>query len=115
MEQASTGTNCMSDDQAVQQIYRILNDQGKQLADIQKTLKQLAVQDEQIRSLQEDIRQQGNKIDEINGPNGCLSQINTFQASCPRHQIKFLWMTVVPIGLTQIGLLLTALKIMTGV
>lgn len=100
----------MTEDQAMRSIHRILDEHGQKLTSIQGTLQKIAVQDEQIRALQEDIRVQEHKISELNGPKGCLSEIVKFQASCPRQQIKFLWLTVLPMALTQIGLLVAAVK-----
>lgn len=114
MNDASKGELGMTDDHAVNRIHQILDDHGKKLSAIQDTLQRIAVQDEQIRALQDDIKEQDKKLAEIHGPNGCLAEISRFQASCPRHQIKFLWMTVIPMGMTQIGILLAAMKLVTG-
>lgn len=104
----------MTDDHAVNRIHRILDEHGQKLSDIQRTLQQIAVQDEQIRTLQEDIREQKQQIDTIQGPTGCIAEIRNFQASCPRQQIKYLWWVVVPMSLTQVGLFLMTVKIMVG-
>ena len=101
----------MTDEQTAERIHAVLNDHGKKLSDIQKTLERIAVQDEQIRSMQEDIRSLWSKYDLLQGPDGTMARVTNWQASCPRAQIKFLWMVVIPMGLTNLGL---ALKIFSS-
>jgi len=84
---------------------------NRKLDDIQKTLQKLAVQDEQIQQLQRDQGVLWSKVNELISPKGVLASVQNHQAGCPRHQLKYLWMVVVPMGITQIAI---AIKIITG-
>lgn len=99
----------MTTEQDARNIYKILDKHGTQLSEIQGTLQKIAVQDEQIRAIRQDMKEYERKLEEVQGPNGCLSQITKFQASCPRSQVKWLWWVVIPISLTQAAIGLTLL------
>lgn len=73
-------------DELYQNIERKLDDHGRKLDAINKTLERIAVQDEQIRKHEQEIQAMWRKYDDHLQP--CLSQIKTFQASCPRDDIN---------------------------
>jgi len=100
----------MTDDQAMNQIHRTLDEHGQKLSDIQSTLQKIAVQDEQIRQIQSEQQALWRKFDSIAGANGVVSQIQQHQASCPRRQIQVMWYVVIPMGLTQLAM---AAKLLT--
>ena len=93
----------MVSEQDTTNIHKILDKHGKQLSDIQATLQKIAVQDEQIRAIQEDVRKLELKHDQALGPGGSVSHALHFQASCPRQQLKWMWMIVIPMGLSILG------------
>ena len=70
---------------------------------IAETLNVVAVQNEQIGSLQIQVNALWHKYDGLTGPDSLLARVSTHQASCPRGQIKYLWMLIVPLSLTILG------------
>lgn len=93
-------------------LHRQQQEQGKKLDTIQTTLQQIAVQDEQIRNIQAEQRTMWAKMDSLFDPNtGALTKVQSHQASCPREQVKFLWIVTIPMGLTLIGL---GIKLLAG-
>ena len=106
----------MMTEQAIESIKKQLEHQKKsldrqaeKLDSIQQTLQKIAVQDEQIRQIQAEQQALWKKFDSIAGANGVVSQIQQYQASCPRRQIQVMWYVVIPMGLTQLAM---AVKIM---
>ena len=85
-------------------IEKKLDEHGRLLANIQQTLSLLAVQKEQIANTQRDVHTLWVKWDSLTDPKeGALTTVQRFQASCPREQIKHLWIIVVPMGLVLLG------------
>lgn len=74
------------------------------LDSIAETLKVVAVQHEQITNLQSQVSSLWEKYDAITGPKGILPSVCNFQASCPRGQIKFLWVIVIPMGISLLAM-----------
>ena len=89
---------------AIQRINDQLESHGKKLENIQDTLQQLAVQDEQIKGIRTDIQAIWKKYDTAFGPQGVIPIVQQHQASCPRAQIKWFWMTVIPLGILNLAL-----------
>lgn len=89
----------------------LLNCQDKKLNDIQNALSQLAVQDEQINQLKKEQATMWKKFDSLIGNKGLLTKISNYQASCPRGQLKYLWFTVIPMGITQLAVTISIIKI----
>jgi len=93
------------------EILKRLDEHGAALTQIQRTLNILAVQDEQISQIQEQIIEIFEKYDELANPkDGAIYTIRQFQASCPRAQFKWIWMAIVPIALTQLSMCIVILN-----
>jgi uncharacterized phage infection (PIP) family protein YhgE len=102
----------MTTEQAIDQIHKQLERQNKKLETIQQTLQKIAVQEEQIRQIQSEQQALWLKMDALTATDGTITQILNYQASCPRHQIKYLWLVVIPMGLTQ---LTVSVKLIAGI
>lgn len=89
-----------------------LDRQKEELVEIKETLQKIAVQDERIRTLQSQTQKLWEKMDQLAGNDGAISQIQKFQASCPRGHIKYLWIVVVPMGFALLGV---GAKIFNGI
>ena len=87
-------------------IERKLDEHSEALRGIQKTLNELAVQQEQITRLQADMQDARRNWHELTKPGGTIAKISDFQASCPRGQLKWLWLVVVPQGFALVVLAL---------
>lgn len=70
---------------------------------IANTLNVLAVQEERINRVQAELSALRIKYDGLIEPNGTLTAISTFQASCPRAYIKWVWMVLIPQGFVLLG------------
>jgi hypothetical protein len=83
----------------------------RKLDGIQETLNEVAVQNEQIATLQGETRTLFGKWDDFTRPGGELNRMIRHQASCPRGQIRYLWCIVIPMGLTLLGVGFAVIKI----
>ena len=83
----------------------------QRLEDIADNLSVVKVQGEKILHIEERINTLWGCWDRLVGPDGTLSRMRDHQASCPRAQIKWLWIVVVPMGLTQLGMALTLFQL----
>lgn len=88
------------------------------LDDIVTQLSSMKVQDEKILHLEGRVNTLEGRVntlwgcwDRLVGQEGTLSRMRDHQASCPRGQIKWLWIVVVPMGLTQLGMALTLFQL----
>lgn len=81
------------------------------LDDIVTQLSSMKVQDEKILHLEGRVNTLWGCWDRLVGQEGTLSRMRDHQASCPRGQIKWLWIVVVPMGLTQLGMALTLFQL----
>jgi len=93
---------------------RLTNIENK-LENIQKTLNTLAVQSEQISSIQTQVSVLWKKYDILIDPkDGVIPKLQTFQAGCPKEtfqgHIKWIWGVLIPLMLTQICI---AVRILT--
>ena len=70
---------------------------------IANTIQQIAVQDERIRHIEMGVKELGKKHDAFCVPGGELDRIQRQQASCPRNQIKWLWITLIPLGVSWLA------------
>ena len=70
---------------------------------IDVTLTKIAVQDERLRHVETAVAALGRKYDIFCGLGGALDGIKSYQSSCPRNQIKFLWMAMIPLCLTLLA------------
>ena len=93
-------------------IEKKLDFQAEQLREINKTLSEIAVQNQRITSLENTLSALWKKYDSLVDPStGQIPQIARWQASCPRQQIKWVWVVTVPMGIT---LLAMAVKLLSG-
>jgi len=71
---------------------------------IRTTLSQIAIQRDRIERLEERMHAIWTRYDTLIGPDGVLSSMKNFQASCPRATVKWVWVILVPMGLTVLGM-----------
>lgn len=69
-------------------ILEKLDGLSDRLGKIEQVMSLIAVQDEKILNLQTQVSQLWVKHDVACGPKGVISQITSFQASCPRDNFK---------------------------
>ena len=101
----------MTDEQRLASIEKKLDGHGEASASIQSTLGKIAVQNEKIQHVEDNVAALWRKYDALTDPkDGKLTQISQHQASCPRDQIKTLWCIVIPMGLTLIGVAFAVIK-----
>lgn len=90
----------MTDSEA---ILKELEKQGKRLSSIESTIQSIAVQDNKIITLQEQVHDLYSKYNDTFGPEGVISNITKFQASCPRQQMKWTWRAIALIATAELG------------
>jgi len=95
-------------------IERKLDKHGEALQEIRNSLSLIAVQQEQISQLTNQINSLWTKWDAFTGPNGQLNDITTFQASCPRKTVKWLWLVVIPMGMALLASAFAYMRIGIG-
>lgn len=69
-------------------ILQKLDQQSERLSSIEKAVSTIAVQEEKIEALREQITGLWRKYDYAFGPDGLISRIKTHQAACPRDEVK---------------------------
>lgn len=74
-----------------------------QLNEIQRMVSTIAVQDERLKHVEMSVNTLGRKHDLCAGT---LVDVQKHQASCPREQLRWVWVVLIPQGLTLLGLLL---------
>ena len=94
----------MSEDDRLKNIEKILDEHGETLKVIEATLSGIKVQDERINNMQAQLNAVWKKYDALCNPEGLVSRITNFQASCPRKQIKWIWVTLIPISFTLVAI-----------
>lgn len=77
--------------------------QGDRLDSMQKTINQIALQDQEIKHLKKELDKVRTHVDDLCATDGTLAKMSRFQASCPRHQLKNLWLVVIPMCITQLA------------
>ena len=98
----------MTDDQTQARLDNI----ERKLDDISETLSQIAVQRDRLERLDEQMRSLWKRYDTLVEPEGILSKISAFQASCPRNQIRWVWVFLIPMSLTLLGMLVAVMRLM---
>jgi len=104
----------MGDDDRLKAIEDTLRAQGKKLDDIGSAIQQLATQQVEINDMRKDINALWKKWDSVVGPEGLLVKIQTFQASCPRNNIKWVWFTLIPMAVMMLAMGAAVLKTSFG-
>ena len=66
---------------------------------MRKTVERIAVQDEQIKHLQNETSALKGKMEKLTANDGVITNMQQFQASCPRRHVWAMWIIVVPMGL----------------
>jgi len=76
----------------------------------------IAVQTERINNVSNQVNSLWAKYDVAFSPEGTISQIKNFQASCPRDEIKYSisrqWVTIALLTTTVIGIALKAFGVL---
>ena len=101
----------------LQAIRAHLREQGARLESIETAIRQIAVQNNQIENLQSQTTEVWRKHDTLRdqysyltGPDGAISRLSAFQASCPRKQLGRIWWAIglcATLSLTSTGLAIT--------
>lgn len=92
-----------------------LEDQSSRIKIIEKTMAAMAVQDEKLASLQAQQTRLWDKYDNLVKPDGIIARVNSFQAACPKENIKATvtrqWAAIALLATIVTGTLMKALKI----
>ena len=73
------------------------------LDDIASTISKIAVQNERIKHLESQVNAVWRKYDDFCKPGGELDKMQKHQASCPRTQIRWIWITLIPLGISWLA------------
>ena len=105
----------MTENDRLKAIEHKLDEHGEMLKAINKSMHVMAVQDQKILEMQSNIQALWRKYDDLCAPNGIINQVISWQAGCPRKQLKFLWWAIVGIGVPMAILTLgIGLKLLGG-
>lgn len=72
--------------------------------EIAKTISTIAVQQAKIDRIEARVRDVEVRHEHLVSPEGVLSEMRSFQASCPRRQVAWVWIVLIPMGLTLLGM-----------
>jgi hypothetical protein len=76
----------------------LIEKQADRLVNIEKLVTSIAVQEERLENMQNQLGALWRKYDAAFGPGGILSHIQSYQAACPkndlRNQIKLQWTAI---------------------
>ena len=72
-------------------ILQKLEEQNQRLKTIEMAITTIAVQDEKIVNLQNQVTGLWKKYDTYFSANGVIPRIQQHQASCPRNQVRYMW------------------------
>ena len=102
----------MTDDTRLQNMEQELQRHGSKLDDIAKTLERIAVQDERLRQVETRADKLEIGLAALCDSNiGILPKIRDHQSSCPREQVRWLWVVIIPQSFFLIGV---GIKLMVG-
>ena len=86
-------------------LHERLSNIETKLEGMSKTLSQIAVQDNSIRHIEDDVTELFSKMNGLTNPGtGTISRMQRWQASCPRGQMKFLWGIMISLSLALLGI-----------
>lgn len=105
----------MSGEDRLENIEKMLDRQAQDLVDIKTTLSSIAVQDQRLQTLEKGCDALWLKYDELAAPEGVIQNMKAFQASCPRATIRWVWVCLVPMALTQVLVAIGLFKLIWGV
>lgn len=69
-------------------ILQKLDQQSERLSSIENAVSKIAVQEEKIEAIREQVTGLWRKYDYAFGPDGIISRIKNHQAACPRDEVK---------------------------
>lgn len=69
-------------------ILQKLDQQSDRLTSIEKAVSTIAVQEEKIEAMREQMAELWRKYDRAFEPGGTISEIKAYQAACPKEDIK---------------------------
>jgi len=100
----------MTEENRLKSIEKKIDEQSREIKVISDTLSVIAVQEERMKHIESQMHGLWKKYDMMTDPNnGTLPAISRHQASCPRHQIKFLWWFVATVDFGLLVMLLSLL------
>jgi len=105
----------MNDDGRLMNIETKLDRQAKALDEIKTTLATIAVQDQRLHTLEQSNSTLWKKYDDLASPKGVVQHLKNFQASCPRSILKWVWVVLIPMMLTQVIIAIELVKLIRGV
>ncbi len=105
----------MEGDKRLSNIEMKIDRQSEELADIKQTLATIAVQDQRLHTLEQSTHTLWKKYDELASPEGIVQNLKNFQASCPRFILKWVWVVLIPMMLTQVIIAIELVKLIRGV
>jgi hypothetical protein len=98
----------------VTDIEQRLMDIDSKIDRLRVAVESIAVQNVRIMELDKRVDALWNRWDNYAGPQGVLDNVRNHQASCPRNQVRLMWVVLIPMGLTLLGMGITLLRMMGG-
>lgn len=96
------------------EIEQRLTDIDNKIDRLRQAVENIAVQNVRIIELERKVTALWDRWDTYAGPKGVLDEVRGHQASCPRNQVRWMWATLIPMGLTLIGMGIALLRISGG-
>jgi len=69
-----------------------------------KAVSAMAVQDEKLMYLTQQVSALWNKYDRLMDSDGIIAKLRDHQASCPKDQLKWMWVVLIPLSLSLFGI-----------
>lgn len=91
-----------------------LDELDRKIDRLRVAVESIAVQNVRILELDKRVDALWNRWDTYAGPKGVLDDVRAHQASCPRNQVRWMWATLIPMGLTLIGMGIALLRLSGG-
>ena len=104
----------MGDEGRLENIESKLDLQAQTLDDIKQTLSSIAVQNQRLQTLEKGSDTLWRKYDELAAPEGVIQKMKAFQASCPRATVRWVWVCLVPMAVTQVLVAIGLFKLIWG-
>lgn len=96
-----------------EQIMQELSRQGDRLSNIETAIQSIAVQDNKIIHLQEQVHDLYRKSEVMNSPDGILAKVQNWQASCPRSQFPRMWWAIGLIATLEVCVLTALFQVIS--
>jgi TolA-binding protein len=81
-----------------------LDELDRKIDRLTDAVQSIAVQKEKIFSLEKRVDALWERYDGMMGPRGLLDDVRNHQASCPRNQVRWMWVVLIPMGLALLGM-----------